>query len=211
MFATTHPALYEKTCSSSNGDELRGRNKYRAMGSCSDSVKEVTGMCAESYFSCNQVTNSAYYWVAPSSATVPFFSSVEIVQAAWGASQATLETSLAQAEAAVKSVLNGVYELDKGGYGRFAAQEVMLFVERNLKRNNLAEANRLLEMADASRLSSRSLIGLIRSTARLREQLPAWGKAYVSSRKRVSNLGKNPDSLFIGLPVIHEPNETKKS
>ena len=125
------------------------------------------------------------------------------------ASDAEHETSREKADLAVRGVLVSAYNLDKGGFGRLAAQEVMLFVEKNLKRNGLTEANRLLELADASKLSSRSLIGLIRSTSRLKDRLPAWGPAYLKSREEVTKQGKNPDALFVGLPKLHESDAPK--
>ena len=61
--------------------------------------------------------------------------------------------------------------------------------------------NRFLLVADVPRLSSRSLIGLIRSTARAQAKLPAWKKAYAASRTAVSKQGKDANALFVGLPV----------
>ena len=133
----------------------------------------------------------AYEWVVPSSSTSLFSAPADMMKALLIASDAELETSREKADSAVKSVLISTYSLDKEGFGRLAAQKVMLFVEKNLKRNGLTEANRLLELADASKLSSRSLIGLIRSTARLKDRLPAWSTAYLKSRKEVAKQGKN--------------------
>ena len=146
----------------------------------------------------------AYEWVVPSSSTSLFSAPADMMKALFAISNAELETSREKAESAVKSVLISAYNLDKDGFGRLAAQEVMLFVEKNLKNNCLAEANRLLELADASKLSSRSLIGLIRSTARLKDRLPAWRTAYLKSREEVTKQGKNPDALFVGLPKLEE-------
>ena len=144
-----------------------------------------------------------------SSSTSAFSSHADILKALVVASDAALETSRERADSAVQSVLVNTYKLDEGGFGRLAAQEVMLFVEKNLRRNGLTEANRLLELADASKLSSRSLIGLIRSTARLKDKLPAWQPAYLKSREEVSKQGKNPDTLFVGLPKLREADESK--
>ena len=118
------------------------------------------------------------------------------------ASDAVLEVSSENADSSVHSVLVSVYGLDQAGFGRSAAQEVMCFVEKKLKRNALIETNRLLELADTSRLSSRSLVGLVRSTSRLKDRLPAWEGVYLKSREQVSKQGKNPDTLFVGLPKV---------
>lgn len=151
----------------------------------------------------------SYEWVVTSSSTSVFSSRADILKALVAAYDAALETSRERADSAVQSVLVNTYKLDESGFGRLAAQEVMLFVEKNLRRNGLTEANRLLELADASKLSSRSLIGLIRSTARLKDKLPAWRAAYLKSREEVSKQGKNPDALFVGLPKLQEPDAPK--
>lgn len=151
----------------------------------------------------------AYEWVVPSSSTSLFSAPADMMKALLAASDAELVTSREKADSAVKSVLVSVYNLDNGGFGRLASQEVMLFVEKNLKRNGLTEANRLLELADASKLSSRSLIGLIRSTARLKDRLPAWRTAYLKSRDEVAKQGKNPDALFVGLPKLQKSDAPK--
>ncbi len=162
------------------------------------------------YYCVNLAAPPSYEWVAPSSATTVFSSSADLMRALLAASDAALEVSSENADSAVHSALVSVYELDHAGFGRSAAQEVMLFVEKRLKRNALSETNRLLELADISRLSSRSLVGLVRSTSRLKDRLPAWEKAYLKSREQVSKQGKNPDKLFVGLPKVTS-NATKAS
>ncbi len=151
----------------------------------------------------------AYEWVVSASSSSVFSSHADILKTLMTASNATLETSRERADSAVQSVLLNTYKLDEGGFGRIAAQEVMLFVEKNLKRNGLTETNRLLELADSSKLSSRSLIGLIRSTARLKDKLPAWTVAYQNSREMISKQGKNPDALFIGITRLQEADAPK--
>lgn len=151
----------------------------------------------------------AYEWVVSASSSSVFSSHADILKTLMAASDATLETSRERADSAVQSVLLNTYKLDEGGFGRIAAQEVMLFVEKNLKRNGLTEANRLLELADVSKLSSRSLIGLIRSTSRLKDKLPAWKVAYLNSRAMISKQGKNPDALFVGLTKLQEADAPK--
>ena len=144
----------------------------------------------------------AYEWVVYSSVTSIFSSQTDMISTLLASSSDAIETSYEKADSAVQSVLISVYELDRKDFGRLAAQEVMLFVEKNLKRNSMMETNKLLKLADASRLSNRSLIGLIRSTARLKDQLPAWNDAYLKSREQVAKQGKNPDALFVGLPKL---------
>lgn len=155
--------------------------------------------CFIDAFPVNTASRSVYEWITPPSVTSKSFSPVEMIKALLAVSESQLETSREKADLAVKNALISIYELDRAGFGRLAAQEVMLFVESNLRRNGINETNRLLELVDVSKLSNRSLIGLIRSTARLKDKLPAWKLAYLNSRTQVTKQGKNPDTLFVGL------------
>lgn len=175
----------------------------------SESFKRVSTAINSSSFS--QATNPVFaisyhqrppYELVIASSVTSVFSQEEIFKALLSTSENAVETSREKSDSAVKNVLVSIYELDRNGFGRIAAQEVMLFIEKRLRLNGLTEANRLLELADISKLSSRSLIGLIRSTARLKDHLPAWKIAYQHSRKQVAKQGKNPDALFVGLPKI---------
>lgn len=168
---------------------VRDKDKYKYFSVSFDSALPVA-------------PRPAYEWVVPSSSTSLFCARTDMLKVFLVANNAELETSREMVDSAVRGVLLSVYNLDHRGFGRLAAQEVMLFVEKSLRRNGLTEANTLLELADASKLSSRSLIGLIRSTARLKDRLPAWKNAYLKSRVEVTKAGKNPDTLFIGLPKI---------
>ena len=113
---------------------------------------------------------------------------------------ADLHTSIERNLAAISATLAGIYELDASGQNRSAAREIMIFVEARLQKNALSDANQLLAKIDVSHLSSRSMIGLIRSTYRVKKNLPAWRKLYRESWDQVSKLGKNPKALFVGLP-----------
>lgn len=199
--------FFAKTDSSSLGDFFVGKMRVQESRACVPDRSTYFG-CSVGY-ELPVAPRPAYEWVVASSSTSVFSSHADILKALVAASDAALETSREKADSAVQSVLINTYKLDEGGFGRLAAQEVMLFVEKNLRRNGLTEANRLLELADASKLSSRSLIGLIRSTARLKDKLPAWRAAYLKSREEVSKQGKNPDALFVGLPKLQEADAPK--
>ena len=101
---------------------------------------------------------------------------------------------------AARDALENAYKLDHAGEGRRAARELMMFIETSLSRRNLTEVERLLNLADVSKLGSHSLSGLIRSTARVREHLPAWSPAYAKAWDAVVQRGRDPGSLFVGLP-----------
>ena len=81
-----------------------------------------------------------------------------------------------QAAVDVARWLDVTYSLDHQGMHRAAARAIMQFVEGSLHINELTLCNRLLMVVDIEKLSSRSLLGLIRSTARVRKNLPAWSE-----------------------------------
>lgn len=147
-------------------------------------------------------TPPSYEWVSPLSGSSTYSSQIADFYVLLDISYDAISTSRENLDSVIQNTLMNVYELDKKKFNRLASQEIMLFVEKSLRSNNMTETNKILELADFTRLSSRSLIGLIRSTARLKDHLPAWKKAYQESRKQVVKEGKNPDTLFIGLPAI---------
>lgn len=198
--------VFTKTNSSSLGSFFSGKHVQDSRACVHERATYFT-YCVGSEFP--TAPRPSYEWVVTSSSTSVFSSHTDILNALVAACDAALETSRERADSAVQCALLNTYKLDEGGFGRLAAQEVMLFVEKNLRRNGLTEANRLLELADVSKLSSRSLLGLIRSTARLKDKLPAWRAAYVKSREQVSKQGKNPDALFVGLPKLQEADAPK--
>jgi hypothetical protein len=197
------PEFFQKTNASSSFAPSLPEKLSVAYSRVSTAAKSADFGCpAYSVFPVSVAPRPPYEWVVPSSDTSAFSSQADMIKVLLAVSNAAVETSRETADSAVQSVLVSVYELDQNGFGRLAAQEVMLFVEKNLRRNGMTEANKLLELADVSRLSSRSLIGLIRSTARLKDQLPAWKIAYLNSREQMAKQGKNPDALFVGLPKL---------
>lgn len=103
-----------------------------------------------------------------------------------------------------KAALKLTYALEEVGRHREAAREVMRLIEDNLHATNLNIANNILADADVKKLSSRSLIGLIRSSSRAREALPAWDLAYKNSWNEVKRKQKSPEALFVGLPRPRE-------
>lgn len=197
------PEFFQKTNASSFDSSLLEKLSTSSYSRVSTAAKSADfGYPVYAVFPVNIAPRPAYEWVSPSSVTSVCSSQADMFNALLAVSYDAAETSREKADSAVQNVLVSVYKLDQNGFGRLAAQEVMLFVEKNLRRNGMTEANRLLESADTSRLSSRSLIGLIRSTARLKDQLPAWRIAYLNSREQVAKQGKNPDALFVGLPKL---------
>lgn len=138
------------------------------------------------------------YCIVSSASTASFYEVA--IQQLQAIQSAGLSTSIETGIAAVSAELSAVYALDEQGKNRLAAQKIMILIESKLRKNALFDANRVLIDADVSKLSSRSMIGLIRSTFRVKKQLPAWEKVYSKSWRQVRNSGKSPEALFIGLP-----------
>ena len=111
-------------------------------------------------------------------------------------------TSIQSLQTGIKNMWGEVYNLEKSSQPRLAAQKIMLFVESHLNENNVVHLNKFLLAANMSELSVRSLIGLVRSTFRVAAKLPAWKSVYSQARVRVVELGRDPNSVFIGLPTI---------
>lgn len=106
------------------------------------------------------------------------------------------------ARKAVRNSLQGVYDLEGAGAHRQAAREMMRTLEGNLKKNALDLANMVLVEVDYSKVSSRTLSGMIRSTFRVNNLLPAWNESYSKAWHTVEASGKSPNSTFVGLPKI---------
>lgn len=122
------------------------------------------------------------------------------LQALRAATQERSNSSTTRDASLVSSALTVAYSLESKGEARAASREIMTFLDGCLSSNSLVEPNRLLSEADVEKMSSRSLIGLIRSTFVARDHLPAWDGAYTRAWHRAQSLGKNPESLFLGLP-----------
>lgn len=105
-------------------------------------------------------------------------------------------------EMTVHDVLDSLYVLDASGAQRLAAREAMSCVEDALIANDLAKVNKLLECVDVARLTSRTLIGLVRSTYRVSEYLASWDGLYKAAWKRLVELDQSPEMAFIGLPKL---------
>lgn len=98
-----------------------------------------------------------------------------------------------------QAALKLTYALEEAGHHREAAREVMRFIEDNLHASKLNITNNVLAEANVKRLSSRSLIALIRSSSRASEALPAWHLAYKNSWDEMKRKNKSPEALFVGM------------
>jgi hypothetical protein len=101
--------------------------------------------------------------------------------------------------AAVRAALVLAYELEEGHFSREAAKQLMKFVESNARNRAWPATNKLLFDLDVEKLSSRSLTGVVRATARMQDVLPAWKQAYVRVWNAVEQKGKDPRSMFVGM------------
>lgn len=113
-------------------------------------------------------------------------------------------TSPSSAKIFSESHLFSVYLLEEQGLARQAARELMKAIELNLRKNQLASTNLLLNEIDFARVSSRTIAGMLRATFRVKSHLPAWETTYRRSWRKIREIGKSPESLFIGLPKLTE-------
>lgn len=113
-------------------------------------------------------------------------------------------TALEVVVANIEAKLDAVYAFDAAGRGRIAAREVMTIVENAFDEHDLEKVNKVLEHSDVSRMSSRSLIGLVRSTFRARHLLPAWKFFYIKAWNQFSSLEITAEAAFIGMPSPYE-------
>jgi hypothetical protein len=113
-------------------------------------------------------------------------------------------TSIDSGLSIVRNALNKIYELESTEQSQAAARQAIQFIESNLRLGNLQACNQLLNEINENKLSSRSLIGLIRSTFRVKDMLPAWRFAYEKAWNAIARLGKNPEALFLGMSKPRE-------
>lgn len=113
-------------------------------------------------------------------------------------------TSMAAEVRRVDEALKSVYALEQGREGRLAARALMIFLEKNFKAKNLAAASALVDRVDLDKLGVHSLIGLVRTTARIKLTLPSWSALYRRSRRAVERKGYSPERMFVGI-VPAEP------
>jgi len=123
----------------------------------------------------------------------------------------TRSTSEAATAQLVNISLNKVYALDRAGKNREAAQELLIFVDARLRELSLPACNQLLLQADFKSMSSRSVIGLLRSTLKASKSLPAWRSVYKKSRAALVEMGKDPDLLFVGMPSVEDSGIAKST
>ncbi|MBK6006870.1 hypothetical protein JJB11_12285 [Ramlibacter ginsenosidimutans] len=142
---------------------------------------------------------SAITAVAPAMVDV-FSESLRLLRAAHAARSST---SMDEESRVVDAALSVARTLDSRGESRAAAREIMSFVEDCLWFRAIYEPNQLLMKADIDTMSSRTLIGLIRSTYVARKRLPAWNRAYAKAWLRAKQLGVAPEALFVGMPKPH--------
>ena len=110
------------------------------------------------------------------------------------------DSSITRVESCVNATLKYAYSLEDKGQQRSASRVIMTFLDKCLSDNSLVEPDYLLSKADVEKLSSRSLLALVRTTFIARDYLPAWKAAYSRAWSRVKRLNKNPEELFVGIP-----------
>lgn len=99
----------------------------------------------------------------------------------------------------VRAALKAAYELEHNSMPRKAAKQLMHFIESNARVHELAATNRLLVELDTQQLGAQALTGVVRATARMKNVLPAWNKTYSRAWVALSEKGKNPQAMFVGM------------
>lgn len=84
---------------------------------------------------------------------------------------------------------------------RLESRKIMQMVEHLFAQDRLSDLDLVLYAANIDKMSSRAIVGLIRSTARARTLLPSWNGAYLKAWDAIQDLGKDPAPLFVGLPL----------
>lgn len=105
-----------------------------------------------------------------------------------------------------RDILNKIYELDSrddARYHRLASQEIMMFIETHISKNEFTEVNDFFKIIDVFKLSTYSICGLVRSSYRVRNYIPEWDKVYFAAWVRIADLNKDPRRIFIGLPAVN--------
>lgn len=107
--------------------------------------------------------------------------------------------SVSTSEAPAVDGLADVVKLDKSGAKRKAARYLINVVEGAFARRDLSTVNAWLLSLDPNSVSEWPSVGLIRSTARARRQLPAWGQALNRTREVLDGRGLPTRELLVGL------------
>ncbi len=92
--------------------------------------------------------------------------------------------------------------LERTTTSREANRALMSWIESVIYRGDLAAVDNILAKADVTQLGAHSLIGLIRTPSRIKEQLPSWQPVYEKCWKQMRKLGKDPKAMYVGLPDI---------
>lgn len=92
-----------------------------------------------------------------------------------------------------------VYEADGAGDGRKAAQILMSCIMVMSRHDQYDIINRMFMEADLSKMSSRSMVAMIRSSWAIRSKILFWQTLYLGVWNRLLVIGRDPRALFIGM------------
>lgn len=145
----------------------------------------------------SKVTTSILYasYDAAVSSCLHIFNEIESVLVSRGAN-----TILADEDYKIKAraTLLSITILDKQDE-REASFELMTAIERKVKQRDMKFINEMLFTLSGYNLSTRSLVALIRSTYRLKRQLPAWVNSFEYIDKSLKSKGVDSAAWLVGL------------
>jgi hypothetical protein len=99
----------------------------------------------------------------------------------------------------VRQDLEKVYDLAQQGMSRNSARELIELIVTAERHGDFKKIDHILSEADVTKLSVHGLIGLVRTCARFRAQLPNWQPAYERAWIEMKTRGKEPKNMFVGL------------
>ncbi|WP_146606988.1 hypothetical protein [Ralstonia pseudosolanacearum] len=103
------------------------------------------------------------------------------------------------AELANTNLAAQIHACDARGDWKEAVRMVLTAIESAFAVGRLEDVLGLLNGLDATSLSARTSVAVVRSTYRARNQLPTWRAFLEASRNSLREKGHNVESLFFGI------------
>lgn len=99
----------------------------------------------------------------------------------------------------MRDCLRQVYEVDASGDGRKAAQILMFYIITMSGQDQYDIINEMFMEADLNKMSSRSMVAMIRSCWVFKSEIIFWQTLYLEVWKQLLVIGSDPRALFIGM------------
>jgi len=99
----------------------------------------------------------------------------------------------------VDDPLGVIYSLERAKQHHAASKAIFRYIETNFADFNLAAVNLMLKNVELEELSSLSIAGLVRFTARAKNHLPAWSAVYRKAKVVLTKQGENAERILVGI------------